>query len=196
MGLFSLTNKQDIDRVARILDVLAKYQMASFADRIRIGEKIRVRLPRNRPSKEILYKTPPERVRMALEELGTTFVKFGQLLSTREDIVGADYAEELSKLQDHMKPFSSEEAKREVEDELQKPILEIFSSFDKDPFASASIAQVHRAKLKNGKKSSAQNSETRNRHDSQGGHKDNALPRPHGEQVRAGGAQVRSDVPA
>lgn len=145
-------SRQDIDRVARILDVLAKYQFGEFADRVRIGEKIRIRIPRYIPTKQILYKTPPERLRLMLEELGTTFVKFGQLMSTREDIVGAEYAEELSKLQDRMKPFSSEEARAVVEEEFRKPVTEIFASFDKEPFASASMAQVHKAKLKNGRR--------------------------------------------
>jgi len=151
MGLFSVSqSRQDFDRVARIVDVLARYQFGQFADRVRIGEKLQIRIPKVKPPKEILYKTPQERVRMMLEELGTTFVKFGQLLSTREDIVGADYAEELSKLQDHMKPFPAEQAKRMVEDEFHKPISDIFSRFDPEPFASASISQVHKAKLKKG----------------------------------------------
>jgi ubiquinone biosynthesis protein len=151
--LFSIKqNRQALDRVARIMEVLAKYQFGQFTDRVRLGEKLNVRILKRKPPKELIYKTPPERVRMALEELGTTFVKFGQLLSTREDIVGAEYAEELSKLQDSMHPFSAAEAKKVIEEEFHKPISDIFASFEPEPFASASIAQAHRARLKSGKR--------------------------------------------
>ncbi|MGA3020882.1 MAG: AarF/UbiB family protein [Candidatus Micrarchaeales archaeon] len=152
-GLFSISqSREDLDRITHILNLLIKFQIGQFADRVRIGEKLPIRLSRQKAPREIIYKTTQERVRMTLEELGTTFVKFGQLLSTREDIVGVDYAAELSKLQDKMKPFPAEQAKHMVEKELGMPVTELFSSFESEPLASASVAQVHRAKLKNGRR--------------------------------------------
>ena len=91
-----------------------------------------------------------ERLRLALEELGPVFVKLGQALSTRPDILPADIAIELSKLQDQVPPFPGIEAAREVERALGKKIPELFAAFDLNPLASASVAQVHAAKLKDG----------------------------------------------
>lgn len=91
-----------------------------------------------------------ERVRKALEELGPIFVKAGQILSTRRDIIPDDISVELSKLQDRVPPFSGVIAKKMIEKALQKPIETIFSYFEMEPLASASIAQVHAATLQNG----------------------------------------------
>lgn len=148
--LFS-QNKKDLNRIAEIMEVLTKFEAGNIADRIRIREKLPFRRPRSRGAPPY-YKTPQERVRMMLEELGPTFVKFGQILSTRADIIGPDYALELSKLQDQMKPFSSEKAKEMITKELGTPPSQLFKSFEDEPLASASIAQVHRATLKNGKR--------------------------------------------
>ena len=93
----------------------------------------------------------PEKIKMMLEELGPIFVKLGQVISTRKDLLGDDVANELSKLQDHVKPFPKEISMRIIEEELGLKINEVFSSFTPEPLASASIAQVHEAKLKNGK---------------------------------------------
>lgn len=91
-----------------------------------------------------------ERLRRALEELGPIFVKFGQLLSTRRDLLPEDLANELKQLQDKVPPFPSEQAKSIIEQSLKAPIGDMFSDFDQQPMASASIAQVHAAKLPNG----------------------------------------------
>jgi ubiquinone biosynthesis protein len=90
------------------------------------------------------------RLRRALETLGPIFVKFGQVLSTRRDLLPADLADELAKLQDRVPPFPSSEAMREVEAALGKPLAQVFQSFDEAPLASASVAQVHLAVLKGG----------------------------------------------
>ena len=92
----------------------------------------------------------PTRVRMALEELGPTFIKFGQVLSSRRDLISDELYIELCKLQDHVPPFDGEVAKAIVEEELGKSLKQAFSSFTLKPIAGASIAQVHKAKLRDG----------------------------------------------
>ncbi len=92
-----------------------------------------------------------ERIRCALEDLGPIFVKFGQMLSTRPDLLPPDIAKELSKLQDKVPPFPSEVAKQVIEKSYGKNIEEIFAAFEPKPLASASIAQVHVAQLHDGK---------------------------------------------
>ncbi len=91
-----------------------------------------------------------ERLRLALENLGPIFVKFGQMLSTRRDLIPADIADELAKLQDQVPPFPSAQAVALLEATYHKKLGEIFSSFDEVPVASASVAQVHFAVLHNG----------------------------------------------
>ncbi len=92
-----------------------------------------------------------ERLRLALESLGPIFVKFGQMLSTRRDLIPVDIADELAKLQDQVPPFSSAEAVAVLETTYRQKLNEIFIRFDEPPVASASVAQVHFAMLKNGR---------------------------------------------
>ena len=87
----------------------------------------------------------PERLRMALEEMGPMFVKLGQLLSTRPDLVGPEYVAEFEKLQDQVAPVPFDKIRPEIESQLGRPLSEMFSSFEPVAIASASIAQVHRA---------------------------------------------------
>ncbi|WP_220719568.1 ubiquinone biosynthesis regulatory protein kinase UbiB [Agarivorans litoreus] len=88
------------------------------------------------------------RIRMAMEELGPVFIKFGQMMSTRRDLLPPDIADELALLQDQVSPFSGELAKQQIELALERPIDELFDDFEMQPLASASIAQVHTATLK------------------------------------------------
>ena len=90
------------------------------------------------------------RLRMAFESLGPIFVKFGQVLSTRRDLLPPDIATELARLQDRVPPFAAEKAVAEIERGLEKPISEVFAEFEPQAVASASIAQVHRARLHDG----------------------------------------------
>ena len=91
-----------------------------------------------------------ERIRLALEELGPIFVKFGQALSTRRDLIPPDIADELEKLQDRVPPFPGAEARAIVERAYGRPVTEVFEQFDETPLAAASIAQVHVAQLRSG----------------------------------------------
>ncbi len=90
------------------------------------------------------------RIRHTLEDLGPIFVKFGQILSTRRDLLPDDIADELAQLQDAVPPFAGKEARRIVEKAFGHPIEEVLDEFDETPLASASIAQVHTARLKQG----------------------------------------------
>lgn len=92
-----------------------------------------------------------ERIRCALEELGPIFVKFGQILSTRRDLLPDDIADELSQLQDNVPPFPDSEARAIIEKSLGQSVGELFARFDESPLASASIAQVHTAQLHDGR---------------------------------------------
>jgi ubiquinone biosynthesis protein len=91
-----------------------------------------------------------ERIRLALQELGPIFVKFGQAVSTRRDLLPADIADELAKLQDRVPPFPGSIARAIIERAHGKPVTETFSAFDETPLAAASIAQVHAANLRDG----------------------------------------------
>ena len=93
----------------------------------------------------------PQKIRMMFEELGPIFVKLGQVISTRKDLLPNDVADELSKLQDRVKPFSEDISMKIIENELGDKISNLFNDFKAEPLASASIAQVHAAQLKNGK---------------------------------------------
>lgn len=91
-----------------------------------------------------------EALRLALEDLGPVFIKFGQILSTRRDLLPPDIADEMAKLQDQVPPFSSKKSMQLIEEQLGAPISQVFKTFSSTPLASASIAQVHAAQLKTG----------------------------------------------
>ena len=102
------------------------------------------------PPESVIALSGAERFRLLLESLGTTFIKFGQILSTRNDILPEDYCAELKKLQDKVPPFPDEEAKAIIKEELGKTTDELFQSFSEKPVACASIAQVYKATLPSG----------------------------------------------
>ncbi|MDX2497447.1 MAG: AarF/UbiB family protein [Desulfobacterales bacterium] len=143
---------RNLNRYRQILAVLFKYGFGDLIELLKIEQYIEVGLQlisRNRRSR-VEKLSRAERVRMAFEELGPTYVKLGQVLSTRPDLVPADLTNELSKLQDNVPPFAFSAAKKIIETELGSPLEELFDFFDEVSFASASIGQVYKAGLKDG----------------------------------------------
>jgi len=136
-------------RLAKIYYVVGKYQLDNLIDKSRLPLTIRIVLA---PTKLISHSklSRGERLRCALEELGPIFIKFGQLLSTRPDLIAADICAEIKHLQDNVTPFSSEVFTAQVETALEAKVEDVFAEFDQKPLATASIAQVHKASLKDG----------------------------------------------
>ena len=140
---------KNIVRMRKILNILAKHGFSDFIEQLNLGRVFTIgRLFRRRREDGF---SRAERARMAIEELGSTFIKFGQILSTRVDLLPPDWATEFKKLQDAVPPFPYEDAVKVIEKDLKRPIDQVFSSFEKEPCASASIAQVHYAVTMDGK---------------------------------------------
>ena len=145
----------NIKRLNQILGVLVKYGFGYIVDRLHMEQsRIGRKLFSMRPVRKLdIFDLPePVRIRKALEELGPTFIKFGQILSTRPDLIPIRLCFELEKLQDKISPFKYEKVEDQIKRAFNQPISEIFSQFSKKPQAAASLAQVHAAKLKNGTK--------------------------------------------
>ena len=135
-------------RLKHILSVFAENGFGYFLEKVDLSTSIPLT---QRLFQKGVHQIPlPERMRRTLEALGPIFVKFGQVLSTRPDLVPADFIKELAKLQDQVKPFSYHLVEARIQHDFQKPIQQIFKAFNKEPLASASLGQVHRAKLKTG----------------------------------------------
>jgi ubiquinone biosynthesis protein len=151
IGIVSRTYRH-ANRYRQILTVLFKYGFGDLIDRLKVGQYLELGMQMvSRTRRErVDALTKSERVRMALEELGPTFVKMGQVLSTRPDLIPVQFIDELSKLQDEVPPFPFNEAREIIEAELKSPIEDKFEKFDETPLAAASIGQVHRARLKDG----------------------------------------------
>jgi ubiquinone biosynthesis protein len=139
-------------RLLKISAILSRYRLDEFLEATHLYRPmrlLRVIAPWSRRNVADLPRG--QRLRLALNEMGPIFVKFGQILSTRRDMIPTDIADELALLQDRVTPFPGEEAKAIVEGALERSIGELFPTFDVTPLASASIAQVHAATLKDGK---------------------------------------------
>lgn len=140
---------RSLGRVVEIARTLAKYGLADVLTRL--DSRFMRRWTRDTEVARLSGLTREERARLALTELGTTFIKFGQVLSTRRDLIGLALASELEKLQTNVPADPFEVTRATLESELGKPLAEMFPSFDPVPFASASIGQVYRAALPGGR---------------------------------------------
>ncbi len=137
-----------LPRVLHVLAVLVRYRVDDLVDEHHVMRPLRwLRALLPRPRRQIAALPRGARLRLALTELGPIWVKAGQVLSTRRDLIPEDVADELARLQDDVPPFPGREARAIVEAELGQPVAELYAAFDETPLASASIAQVHAARL-------------------------------------------------
>ncbi|MRR07113.1 MAG: ubiquinone biosynthesis protein UbiB [Deltaproteobacteria bacterium] len=144
-------NSRSLRRVRQIIGVLIGYGFESLIEHLHITQfKARGARWFRRNEGEIAHLSPAVRMRLALEELGPTFIKLGQLLSTRPDIIPKNYLVEFSKLQDQVPGFSFFQVRSRIREELGGEIEELFAAFTEEPIAAASIAQVHGATLNSG----------------------------------------------
>jgi ubiquinone biosynthesis protein len=144
-----MARRRTLFRMLAIQRVLVKYGLDDIIKETHLWRPLRFLFylaPRRRERSAPIG----ERIRLALEELGPIFVKFGQAISTRRDLLPPDIADELAKLQDAVPPFPAAQAKAIIEGAYGDPVATIFERFDDEPLAAASIAQVHTAKLKAG----------------------------------------------
>jgi len=151
IGVFGRTYRH-LTRYRQILTVFFKYGFGDLVDLLKIDQYIEIGLQMiSRNRRERLERmTRAERVRLAMEELGPTYIKLGQVLSTRPDLIPVDFVKELAKLQDKVPPFPYEEVRQIIARELGDVPERLFDAFDETPQASASIGQVHRAVIKDG----------------------------------------------
>jgi ubiquinone biosynthesis protein len=151
IGVLSRTYRH-INRYRQIITVLFRYGFGDIVNRLNVGQYVEIgmQMVSKKRRDHVDNLTREERIRIALEELGPTFVKLGQILSTRPDLVPVSLIRELSKLQDEVPPFPVSQAREILERELSMTVGEVFERFDSVPYAAASIGQVHRARLKTG----------------------------------------------
>ena len=142
---------RQFSRLLKISAILSRYRLDEFLEATHLYRPMRLLRVIAPWGRRYVADAPRgERLRLALNEMGPIFVKFGQIMSTRRDMIPPDIADELALLQDQVPPFPGQEARAIVEQALEKPVEELFQSFDTTPLASASIAQVHAATLADG----------------------------------------------
>ncbi len=145
---------RDIPRVRQILIVASRHGFGHLIEQLGLQRFVslgrRMLTLRKGPPRAEEHYTAPERLRIMFEELGPSFIKFGQVLACRPDLLPVEYARELCKLTDSVSPFPFEQAKEIIERDLGAPLRSLFLEFDPVPVAAASIAQVHKAVLPDG----------------------------------------------
>ena len=142
---------RQFSRLLKISAILSRYRLDEFLEATHLYRPMRLLRVIAPWGRRYVADAPRgERLRLALNEMGPIFVKFGQIMSTRRDMIPPDIADELALLQDHVPPFPGEEAKAIVEQALEQSVEELFQTFETTPLASASIAQVHAATLADG----------------------------------------------
>jgi ubiquinone biosynthesis protein len=148
-----LKRMKHMRRYRHIVAVLMKYGFQEVTDTI--GESVKSRMGRVPVSAHVRQAarghTRAVRLRLAFEELGPTFIKFGQLLSTRPDLISEEFSQELEKLQDQVAPIAGDKIVEVIEEELGRKVEDLFKEFDREPIAAGSIAQVHKAVLHDGR---------------------------------------------
>lgn len=154
MSNYGLLNNpyKHINRYRKVISIWAKYGFEDIFANSPLKNLLNESYKEGTFLNSVLNSTRWERVRMALEELGPAYVKLGQILSNRPDILPDDLLKELAKLQDLVPPFNGEEALGIIEKELKQPLNQVFTSINSTPLASASIAQVHVAHINNHQK--------------------------------------------
>ena len=141
---------KNIQRMRHIVAVLIKHGFYSVVERMNLHRILPLSKRLRKKAVEEAELSIPERIRLVFEELGPTFIKLGQLLSTRPDIFSEEYIEEFRKFQDKVPPFLFDKAIQQIESEFKRKVDELFLEIEKEPIAAASIAQVHRAVLLDG----------------------------------------------
>ncbi len=141
-----------LNRYRQILTILFKFGFGDLLEMLKIDQYIEVGLQMISKKREIRIErlTKPQGLRMAFEELGPTYIKLGQILSTRPDLIPMEFIQELSRLQDHVPAFSFDQVRKVINSEFGHSAEDVFDSLEETPLASASIGQVHRAVLKDG----------------------------------------------
>jgi len=152
--MFNLHNKyQNLKRSKEIFTVLVKFGFGFLFNKQAAKSDLGIDVEKTKfrgETESIRRMSGPAKLRTALEELGPTFVKLGQILSTRPDLLPRAYTDELSNLQDAATPFSAEEAEVQFKNEFNQGTAELFAEFEPEPMAAASLSQVHRARLRTG----------------------------------------------
>ena len=143
-----VTTIKEVSRLKNIATTLAEQELFLLIDKL----KLKKHVPLTHSPKYIKNKSEiPKRLRIAMERLSGAFTKLGQLLSLRADLIPKEYAQEFSKLQDEVRPFKFEKVKQIIEEEFDQSLSKLFLKFDREPIAAASVGQVHKAMLNNGK---------------------------------------------
>jgi ubiquinone biosynthesis protein len=141
---------QDVGRFQAIVAVLIRHGFGELISRMNLQDNIITRMLGSAPQEPVRDVSMPKRLSLVCQELGPTFIKLGQILSTRPDLIPDEYIQEFKKLQSQAAPLPFSAVSSEIEEALGQPLDELFASFEEEPLASASIAQVHTAVLPDG----------------------------------------------